>query len=125
MKTIIILATLLIAFLGAWYKGQLSDFLAPPQAHGLPEIPALAAPESLIEKVTFQESMEKHRLEDHSRQANTKEFIDTGKTARITDIANFKSAEEYRAWLATRGGQPQERTEIDKLLNLMARGKWE
>lgn len=125
MKTIIILTTLALAFLGAWYKGQLSDFIGTPQARGLPEVPALAAPEALIEKVTLQETMEQRRLEDHTRQANTQEFIQPGTAAKITDIAKFKSAEEYRAWLATQGGQQQERQPLDKFLNFMARGKWE
>lgn len=69
--------------------------------------------------------MDQRKLTDHTRQANTTEFIDTGKAARITDIATFKSAEEYRAWLATQGGQPQERQPLDKFLNLLSRGKWE
>jgi len=105
-----------------WYRGDLSVFIQQrpeqiglPSAEQIPTLPQLAMPESRdLNKVIQQES----------REASVHEFIAQNKNANAQTLQDVEKTGDIKGWLASREVK-QEKNEIDKLMNFLARGKYE
>jgi len=122
MKTLLILALLAIGLGGMWYKGHLQDItdLRPeeiglPSAAQLPALPEVAIPQPRdLSKAIHEES----------RQANSSEFIVQDAKVKPMSLEEAAKTGEIRAWAHSHQAQ-EEKSEIDKLMNFLARGKYE
>jgi len=118
------IAFLLLMFaLGAmWYRGDLAsvveqrpEHLGLPSLEQIPSLPQIAMPEPRdLGKVIHEES----------RSAKTQEFIVQYETVKPMSIDEAAKKGDIKAWVASHEVK-QEKNEIDKLFNFLARGKYE
>lgn len=118
------IAFLLLVFaLGAmWYRGDLAEVLQQrPEAFGLPpasQIPSLSEI-PLPEVRDFSKT-----VKEESRHTITSEFIVQNETVKPMSFEEAAKKGDIKAWVASHEVK-QEKNEIDKLFNFLARGKHE
>ena len=122
MKAILIIALLAIGLGGMWYKGQLNGIVDQrpeevglPSLNQLPSLPEVALPQARdLSKVTAEET----------RQAKVSEFITQNANINLVSLEDAARTGDLRAWVASRQIK-EEKSELDKLMNFLAQGKYE
>lgn len=122
MRAILFVALLAIGLGGMWYKGQLKGIVdhrpeevGLPSLSQLPSLPEVALPQPRdFSKVTAEES----------RQAKVSEFMTQNNIINSVALEDAAKTGDLRAWLASHQVK-EEKSELDKLMNFLARGKYE
>lgn len=117
------IAFLLLVFaLGAmWYRGDLAGVLQQrPEEFGLP--PASQIPS--LPEMPLPEVRDFSQIKEESRRSTTSEFIVQGETVKPMSIEEAAKIGNVKAWVASHEVK-QEKNELDKLINFLARGKYE
>lgn len=122
MKAILIVALLAIGLGGMWYKDQLTGIVGHrpedvglPSMNQLPPLTEIALPQA--------RDLSKATAED-TRQAKVSEFITQSANTNSVSLEDAAKTGDIRAWLASHQVK-EERSELDKLMNFLARGKYE
>lgn len=122
MKAIFIVALLAIGLGGMWYKGQLKGIVdhrpeevGLPSLNQLPSLPEVALPQTRdFSKAAAEET----------RQAKASEFITQNANTNSVTLEEVAKTGDLRAWVASHQVK-EEKNELDKLMNFLARGKYE
>lgn len=123
VKLLIVSALLAIALVGMWYKGQLDDHIElRPEQLGLPSVDQLSNMGKL--HLLPEQRDLSQAVKDHQRAAKVDEFIVQDTAHKPMALDEAVKTGDMRAW-AQSHQVPEERSEIDKLLNFFARGKYE
>lgn len=122
MKPILFVALLAIGLGGMWYKGQLKGIvdLQPeevglPSMNQLPSLPEVALPQTRdLSLATAEET----------RQAKLSEFITQNANTNSVSLEDAVKNRDLRTWVVSHQVK-EEKNELDKLMNFLARGKYE
>ena len=124
MKALIVLV-LLIAVGGMWYKGQLDNFVElRPEQLGLPSADQLPNMDKLHRQLLPEQRDLSQAVKDHQRTAKVDKFIVQDIAHKPMTLDEAVKTGDIRSW-AQSHQMPEERSQIDKLMNFLARGKYE